>query len=783
MALSRSRYLLPRFSQGSAGWDWSPPSRARSRWAADGATHSVRIARGAFAIIAVSGLAGVVALAALVVVALDDFSEQAQVALAAGLGLPLYGSNAVAVGGSVARGAGRVIRMELPLLSTTLCRLAAVLLLTALGIVEITWVALGYGIAALVGIALAVLTTSSIVGRARRFLLPDLAAGRAVFGEALPFAVVGIAAVALSRFDVVILGLSGTDTEVGAYEPVLRIVEQIMLIVPLLFVAQYLPVATRVHAGGDVDGFRELYLALSKLAYVLAFPGVLILAAFPESVIETLYGADFPFDPLVVRLLLVGFVVNLCFGLNASALGSVGNTWCARTIGRCHDRSDADPGTHPGAAARCRGSRARDVRRLHRLQLCCRRRVVSCGRSPARANGLRRYASHFDRATRTCLLARFRLRHRRARRGDGHLDRVVGGLGGGTAWCTGSPQRGASSARASKWGSGVSAAPTPLVSVVVPTRDRPRLAERAVASALSQSYANLEVIVVDDGSQPPVVLAPELRSDPRVRVSRFEDSVGPAAARNAGVHAAGGSLIAFLDDDDSWRPHKIALQVSVLAGSGESIAAVESGFDLWQGDRLVTRYVPAIERDLTMTLLEKPCLQPSTVLMRKTAFDALGGFDESLRRVEDWDLWVRFADVYRAAALPEVLVDRDESNPGDELEWYVEIVRRLEPRIRALPRAEQTRIRAVHLLVEAHLLFKAGRTHDARVKSMTALRIHPRSVPRSSLYVVRSFIGERVWSAGKGLLHRTRAEVHRSAGSVKGLVTQPRARTPEGDDR
>jgi O-antigen/teichoic acid export membrane protein len=146
-----------------------------------------------------------------------------------------------------------------------------------------------------------------------------------VLQSALPFAVVGVSAVVLSRFDVIVLGLTGTDAEVGGYEPIVRIVEQVMLIVPLLFIAQYLPVATRAYANSATETFRELYLGLSKLAYVLAFPGVVILAAFPDTVVQTLYGAEFPSDPLVVRLLLVGFVVNLCFGLNGAALASVGS--------------------------------------------------------------------------------------------------------------------------------------------------------------------------------------------------------------------------------------------------------------------------------------------------------------------------------------------------------------------------------------------------------------------------------------------------------------------------
>jgi O-antigen/teichoic acid export membrane protein len=155
--------------------------------------------------------------------------------------------------------------------------------------------------------------------------LPDLAAARELLVGSLPFAVTGLAMIVISRFDVVILGLTGTRIEVGAYEPALKVVEQAMLLVPLLFIAQYLPVASRAFAGGDNTEFRELYVGVSKIAYVMAFPAVIVFAAFPETILHVLYGPGFPASGLVAWLLLPGFVVNLAFGLNSSALAAVGN--------------------------------------------------------------------------------------------------------------------------------------------------------------------------------------------------------------------------------------------------------------------------------------------------------------------------------------------------------------------------------------------------------------------------------------------------------------------------
>ena len=308
-----------------------------------------------------------------------------------------------------------------------------------------------------------------------------------------------------------------------------------------------------------------------------------------------------------------------------------------------------------------------------------------------------------------------------------------------------------------------------LVSVIIPTRDRPELVAGAVRSAVGQTYAHQEIVVVDDGSVSPLVLPPELAEDPRVRTVRLAAPVGVGEARNAGARASRGSLLAFLDDDDQWRPGKIERQVQALARCDNATAAVETGYELWDGRRLVERYLPQPDRELKTALLEQALLQPSTVLLRKSVFEELGGFDPLLRRIEDWDLWVRFADSYEAVALPEVHVDRRASEAGADLllVWYREMVNRLEPRIAALPPAERSRIRSAHLLVESSLLGRAGEARAARRKALLAMRERPGRSLRPALYVIRSVIGERVWSMGKLAL-----------GTARHPVLQLRARDP-----
>ena len=298
----------------------------------------------------------------------------------------------------------------------------------------------------------------------------------------------------------------------------------------------------------------------------------------------------------------------------------------------------------------------------------------------------------------------------------------------------------------------VTAGAPPHVSVVIPTRDRPQLVEKALRSVLAQTYAELEVTVVDDGSTVPLVLDAALASDSRVRTLRIDESIGAGAARNLAVADCRAPLLAFLDDDDTWRPTKLERQVEALTAAGPDVDAAESGFDLWDGDRLVGRYVPAVMRDVARTLLERPIMQPSTVLLRTEVFRELGGFEPGLRRVEDWDLWVRFSDAHRVVAVPEVHVDRTVSRPSDELHWYREMVRLLEHRIDALPASERARLTAVHLLVESHLLAQVGERRQARSAAARAVRTYPASWGRASLYIARSFMGERVWAKGKSLI-------------------------------
>lgn len=199
----------------------------------------------------------------------------------------------------------------------------------------------------------------------------------------------------------------------------------------------------------------------------------------------------------------------------------------------------------------------------------------------------------------------------------------------------------------------------PLVSVVMPAWNAERWVARAVDSALAQDHEPKEVIVVDDGSTDgtPGVLA---RYGRRIRVVR-QPNRGLPAARNAGLHAARGELVAFLDADDRWLPGKLAAQVALMRERPElGFCATEAWLEDEAGRRL-GRWRdegPLPGRTFLETLFARNAAvagSGSAVMVRRELALAVGGFDETLPALEDVDMWMRLAAVAAYACVPEPL--------------------------------------------------------------------------------------------------------------------------------
>jgi glycosyltransferase involved in cell wall biosynthesis len=186
-----------------------------------------------------------------------------------------------------------------------------------------------------------------------------------------------------------------------------------------------------------------------------------------------------------------------------------------------------------------------------------------------------------------------------------------------------------------------------LVTVIIPTYRRADLVPRAIRSVLAQTHRHFEAVIVDDCSPDDTAAAVRAIADPRIRYVRHERNKGLPAARNTGVRAARGSYIAFLDDDDEWKPHKLERQLASIGDCDAVLCATEVN-----GLR-VTRYRK--ERITAADLRKGNRFAPSGLLVKTTVLRDLW-FDETLRVGEDWDAYIRIAHKYRIGYVREPLV-------------------------------------------------------------------------------------------------------------------------------
>jgi glycosyltransferase involved in cell wall biosynthesis len=195
----------------------------------------------------------------------------------------------------------------------------------------------------------------------------------------------------------------------------------------------------------------------------------------------------------------------------------------------------------------------------------------------------------------------------------------------------------------------------PLLSVIIPTYNRREMICEAVNSVLAQTYRDFELIVVDDGSNDgtDAVLAGYGES---LRVCA-QPNRGVAAARNRGVLCAAGPYLAFLDSDDLWLPRKLEVQVRFMQDNPQ--CQICQTDEIWF--RHGVRVNPKLKHrkpsgDIFRPSLELCLVSPSAVMMTRTLFDRVGGFDEAFTACEDYDLWLRIANVCPVLLVDEPLV-------------------------------------------------------------------------------------------------------------------------------
>ena len=201
-----------------------------------------------------------------------------------------------------------------------------------------------------------------------------------------------------------------------------------------------------------------------------------------------------------------------------------------------------------------------------------------------------------------------------------------------------------------------------LVSVIIPTYNRAELVGDAVASVLAQTHADLELVVVDDGSTDATSDVLAGCGDPRLRVLRQENR-GVSAARNAGAAASSGSMLALLDSDDVWLPEKLSLQLAYMEATGHEVS--QTGEIRIRGDRRVNPMKKHRKPDgaFFRRALRLCLVSPSSVMMTRRVFEEAGPFDETLPACEDYDLWLRILLTRRVGLLDKELTVRRAGRP------------------------------------------------------------------------------------------------------------------------
>jgi O-antigen biosynthesis protein len=198
---------------------------------------------------------------------------------------------------------------------------------------------------------------------------------------------------------------------------------------------------------------------------------------------------------------------------------------------------------------------------------------------------------------------------------------------------------------------------SPQVTVVIPAFNRAQAVRRAIASVLAQTCQDFEVIVVDDGSTDGIADSVSAFRDRRITLIRHERNRGGGAARNTGIRAGSARFVAFLDSDDEWLPTKLERQLEVFDWSSERLGLVYTGAERIFPDGSSSRYIPYRRADLSRALLTENVIgETSLGMVRRTALDAIGGFDESLPSSQDMDLWLRLCERFEADVVPEALV-------------------------------------------------------------------------------------------------------------------------------
>ncbi|MDD5659464.1 MAG: glycosyltransferase [Actinomycetota bacterium] len=198
----------------------------------------------------------------------------------------------------------------------------------------------------------------------------------------------------------------------------------------------------------------------------------------------------------------------------------------------------------------------------------------------------------------------------------------------------------------------------PLVSIIIPVYNGSNYLKEAIDSAISQTYENIEVIVVDDGSNDDG-RTEKIAKSYKDKIRYFHKANGGvASALNFGIKVMNGEYFSWLSHDDVYYKEKISVQMNLMIASINPVI-LYSDFDFIDSNSIVLRskHVKSFSKDkFLISLINSHSIHGCTLLIPKICFEDLGDFNEKLKTTQDYDLWFRFAKKYEFKHIPQVLV-------------------------------------------------------------------------------------------------------------------------------
>ena len=279
-------------------------------------------------------------------------------------------------------------------------------------------------------------------------------------------------------------------------------------------------------------------------------------------------------------------------------------------------------------------------------------------------------------------------------------------------------------------------ATSPAVSVIIPAYNLARFLPLAVQSVFKQTLQDFEVIVVDDGSTDETreVVQPFME-DGRFRYI-YQENQGLSATRNTGIRAAKGKYIALLDADDTFLPHKLAVQTAWLQENDEYGMVVSGYYYMDEQGNPVNEQHPWLRMPRLETvdwLFDCPIV-PHSVLVKKYWLERVGGFDTQYRRVEDWDMWIRLAHAGCKMGWVEEVIGGYRVFPGQmtrnaaaQKQVSVQVMDKFfsQPNLPATYEAQKSEIYTRLYLVCAGREYGAGQCEDAMESVVNAIKLTP----------------------------------------------------------